>query len=77
MKKENVLDIITSLRARRDALGYAHEKLKQDSDSYNKIIIVISLGAGIMESIKMRLNLNAAGWSLAPILLNSGITHRF
>tara|TARA_R110000851_G_scaffold268153_1_gene420835 strand:- start:432 stop:1070 length:639 start_codon:yes stop_codon:yes gene_type:complete len=73
MKKENVLDIITSLRARRDALGYAHEKLKQDSDSYNKIIIVISLGAGIMESIKMRLNLNAAGWSLAPILLNSGI----
>jgi len=73
MKKENVSDLITSLRARRDALGYAHEKLKQDSDSYNKIIILISLGAGLMESVKMRLGLNEAGWSLAPILLNSGI----
>jgi hypothetical protein len=73
MKKENVLDLITSLRARRDALGYSHEKLKQDSDSYNKIIIVISLGAGLMESVKMRLGLNTAGWALAPIILNSGI----
>jgi len=73
MKKESVTDLITSLRARRDALGYAHEKLKQDSDSYNKIIILISLGAGLMESVKMRLGLNEAGWSLAPILLNSGI----
>lgn len=73
MKKESVTDLITSLRARRDALGYAHEKLKQDSDSYNKIIILISLGAGLMESVKMRLGLNEAGWALAPILLNSGI----
>ena len=73
MKKENVSDLITSLRARRDALGYSHEKLKQDSDSYNKIIIVISLGAGLMESVKMRLGLNTAGWALAPIILNSGI----
>tara|TARA_R110000782_G_scaffold58662_1_gene122369 strand:- start:176 stop:814 length:639 start_codon:yes stop_codon:yes gene_type:complete len=73
MKKENVSDLITSLRARRDALGYAHEKLKQDSDSYNKIIILISLGAGLMESVKMRLGLNTAGWALAPIILNSGI----
>ena len=73
MKKENVSDLITSLRARRDALGYAHEKLKQDSDSYNKIIILISLGAGLMECVKMRLGLNEAGWALAPILLNSGI----
>ena len=73
MKKENVSDLITSLRARRDALGYAHEKLKQDSDSYNKIIILISLGAGLMESVKMRLGLNEAGWALAPILLNSAI----
>ena len=73
MIKENVLDLITSLRARRDALGYAHEKLKQDSDAFNKIIIIISLGAGLMESVKMRLDLNDAGWSLAPILLNSVI----
>ena len=73
MKKENVSDLITSLRARRDALGYSHEKLKQDSDSYNKLIIVVSLGAGLMESVKMRLGLNTAGWALAPILLNSAI----
>jgi hypothetical protein len=73
MKKENVSDLITSLRARRDALGYSHEKLKQDSDSYNKLIIVVSLGAGLMESVKMRLGLNTAGWALAPIILNSAI----
>jgi len=73
MRKESVEDIITSLRARRDAMGYAHEKLKQDSDAYNKIIILVSLGAGLMESVKMRLGLNEAGWSLAPIILNSSI----
>jgi hypothetical protein len=71
MKKESIQDIINSLRSRRDALGYAHEKLKQDSDSYNKIIIVISLMTGALESIKMKLHLTAAGWSLAPILLSS------
>ena len=73
MRKETCEDIINSLRSRRDALGYAHEKLKQDSDSYNKIIIIVSLGAGMLESIKMRLNLTTAGFALAPILLNSGI----
>jgi len=73
MKKETIQDIINSLRSRRDALGYAHEKLKQDSDSYNKIIIVISLMTGALESIKMKLHLTAAGWSLAPILLSSVI----
>tara|TARA_R100001163_G_scaffold65633_2_gene63644 strand:+ start:3152 stop:3778 length:627 start_codon:yes stop_codon:yes gene_type:complete len=71
MKKESIQDIINSLRSRRDALGYAHEKLKQDSDSYNKIIIVISLMTGALESIKMKLHLTAAAWSLAPILLSS------
>ena len=73
MIRENVRDIINSLRARRDALGYAHEKLKQDSDSYNKVIILVSLGAGMLESVKMRLELNTAIFALAPILLNSGI----
>jgi len=73
MIRENVRDIINSLRARRDALGYAHEKLKQDSDSYNKVIILVSLGAGMLESVKMRLELNTAVFALAPILLNSGI----
>ena len=71
MKKETISDLINSLRSRRDALGYAHERLKQDSDSYNKIIIVISLMTGALESIKMKLDLTAAGWSLAPILLSS------
>tara|TARA_R110000744_G_scaffold12146_2_gene36363 strand:+ start:740 stop:1357 length:618 start_codon:yes stop_codon:yes gene_type:complete len=73
MRKETCEDIINSLRSRRDALGYAHEKLKQDSDSYNKIIIIVSLGAGMLESIKMRLDLTSAGFALAPILLSSGI----
>ena len=71
MKKETISDLINSLRSRRDALGYAHEKLKADSDSYNKIIIVISLMTGALESIKMKLHLTEAGWSLAPILLSS------
>jgi len=71
MKKETTTDLINSLRSRRDALGYAHEKLKADSDSYNKIIIVISLMTGALESIKMKLHLTQAGWSLAPILLSS------
>ncbi len=71
MKKENTQDLIFSLKSKSDALGYAHEKLKQDSDSYNKIIIVVSLMTGALESIKMKLHLTAAGWSLAPILLSS------
>ena len=71
MKKEKAEDLILDLKSKSDALGYAHEKLKQDSDSYNKIIIVVSLLTGGLESIKMKLHLNAPGWSLAPILLAS------
>ena len=71
MKKEKTEDLIMALKSKSDALGYAHEKLKQDSDSYNKIIIVVSLMTGALESIKMKLHLTAAGWSLAPILLAS------
>lgn len=71
MKKENTQDLIFALKSKSDALGYAHEKLKQDSDSYNKIIIVVSLLTGALESIKMKLHLTASGWSLAPILLSS------
>ena len=71
MKKEKADDLILDLKSKSDALGYAHEKLKQDSDSYNKIIIVVSLLTGGLESIKMKLHLTSPGWSLAPILLAS------
>ena len=71
MIKDSVSEVINDLRSKRDALSLAHQKLKTDSDDWNKLIICLSLTTGLLESIKMKLNLNGAGWALVPILLSS------
>ena len=71
MKKENLADIINDLRARRDCLSLAHESVKSRSDSYNKLIIVLSLITGAIESIKIQLKLDTAAFALLPIFMSS------
>ena len=73
MIKDSIDEIVNDLKSKRDALSLAHQKLKTDSDDWNKGIIILSLVTGGLESIKMKLNLNQAGWSLVPILLSSVI----
>ena len=71
MLKETIFDIRADIKSKRDALLIAHQKLKSDNDDWNKGVIIISLVTGLLESIKMKLHLEGAGWSLAPILLSS------
>ena len=73
MIKDSIDEIVNDLKSKRDALSLAHQKLKTDSDDWNKGIIILSLLTGGLESIKMKLNLTQAGWSLVPILLSSTI----
>ena len=73
MIKESRLEIINEIKAKRDAISLGHQQLKNDSDTWNKVIILLSLVTGGLESIKMKLNLNGAGWSLVPIMLSSVI----
>ena len=73
MIKESRLEIINEIKAKRDAISLGHQQLKNDSDTWNKAIILLSLVTGGLESIKMKLNLNGAGWSLVPIMLSSVI----
>lgn len=73
MIKDSLDEIVNDLKSKRDALSLAHQKLKSDSDDWNKSIIVISLVTGGLESIKMKLHLDGAGWALVPILLSSVI----
>ena len=71
MIKDTIEDIRADLKSKRDALLIGHQNLKKDSDDWNKAIIVISLVSGLAESIKMRLELKGAGWTLLPIILSS------
>tara|TARA_R100000541_G_scaffold59230_1_gene72356 strand:- start:2038 stop:2667 length:630 start_codon:yes stop_codon:yes gene_type:complete len=73
MIKDSIDEIVNDLKSKRDALSLAHQKLKNDSDDWNKSIIVLSLLTGGLESIKMKLHLDGAGWALVPILLSSVI----
>jgi len=73
MIKEERLEIINDIKSKRDAISLAHQQLKQSSDNWNKGIILLSLTTGGLESIKMKLNLTGAAWSLIPILLSSVI----
>tara|TARA_R110001606_G_scaffold343217_1_gene491774 strand:- start:2699 stop:3388 length:690 start_codon:yes stop_codon:yes gene_type:complete len=73
MIKDSLDEIVNDLKSKRDALSLAHQKLKSDSDDWNKSIIVLSLVTGGLESIKMKLHLDGAGWALVPILLSSVI----
>ena len=73
MIKDSIDEIVNDLKSKRDALQLAHQQLKCDSDDWNKGIIILSLATGGLESIKMKLHLNGAGWALVPILLSSVI----
>ena len=71
MIKDNTEEVRADLKSKRDALLIGHQQLKRDSDDWNKAVIVISLITGLLESIKMKLNLTSNVWSLMPILLSS------
>ncbi len=73
MIKDSIDEVVNDLKSKRDALSLAHQKLKNDSDDWNKGIIILSLITGGLESIKMKLHLDGAGWALVPILLSSVI----
>ena len=73
MIKSERLEIINDIKSKRDAVALSHQQLKENSDNWNKCIIILSLVTGGLESIKMKLNLDGAGWSLVPILLSSVI----
>ena len=73
MIKSERLEIINDIKSKRDAVALSHQQLKASSDNWNKCIILLSLITGGLESVKMKLNLNGAGWSLVPILLSSVI----
>jgi len=71
MIKDSIDEIKNDLRSKRDALMMAHQKLNEDSNSWNQAIIALSLTTGLIEAIKMKLDLNGAGWALLPIILSS------
>ena len=71
MEKNDLQKIINDLRVRRDSLSLAHEQLKKDSDSWNKAIIVLSLGSGFFESAKIQMGWNSNITTLVPIALSS------
>ena len=73
MEKTSLPMIINDLRSRRDALSLAHENLKNESDSWNKCVIVVSLATGFFESIKMKMNWESNIVALVPIFLSSVI----
>ena len=73
MIKSERLEIINDIKSKRDAVALSHQQLKENSDNWNKCIIILSLVTGGLESIKMKLKLDGAGWSLVPILLSSVI----
>jgi len=71
MIKDSIDEVVNDLKSKRDALQLAHQQLKNDSDDWNKFIIILSLATGGLESIKMKLHLDGPGWALVPILLSS------
>ena len=71
MKKESIDDVINDLRSRRDCLSLAHESIKAKSDQYNKVIIVLSLVTGAIESTKIKMGWNSNAVALIPIFMSS------
>lgn len=71
MIKDHIEEVRNDLKSKRDALLIGHQNLKKDSDDWNKGIILISLFGGLMESIKMRLELTGAGFALLPIIFSA------
>jgi len=71
MKKENLEDVINDLRSRRDCLSLAHESIKKKSDQYNKVIIVLSLVTGCIETTKIKMGWNGNAVALIPVFMSS------
>ena len=71
MKKEPREDIIDELRSRGDCLSLAHEAIKKKSDQYNKVIIVLSLVTGCVESTKIKMGWNGSAVALIPVFMSS------
>ena len=71
MRKETLEDVINDLRSRRDCLSLAHEAIKAKSDQYNKVIIVLSLITGAIESTKIKMGWNSNTVALIPIFMSS------
>ena len=71
MEQQTLNTIRSDLKAKRDALSLCHEELKKDSDDWNKTIIVLSLLNGMMETVKIQLNLSSSGFILLPIFISS------
>ena len=71
MEKSTIKEIVSDLKAKRDALSLAHEQLKKDNDDWNKCIIVLSLMTGMIESAKIRMGWNSDGMALLPIIMSS------
>ena len=71
MIKDHIEEVRNDVKSKRDALLIGHQNLKKDSDDWNKGIIIISLFGGLMESIKMRLELDGAGFALLPIIFSA------
>tara|TARA_Y100000004_G_scaffold150852_1_gene173302 strand:- start:808 stop:1488 length:681 start_codon:yes stop_codon:yes gene_type:complete len=71
MIKDTIDEVVNDLKSKRDALQLAHQQLKNDSDDWNKGIILLSLATGGLESIKMKLKLDGPIWALMPIILSS------
>ena len=73
MEKHTLPLIVQDLKAKRDSLSLAHEQLKKDNDDWNKCIIVLSLGTGMFESMKIKLGWESNIVALVPIALSSVI----
>tara|TARA_B110000285_G_scaffold37091_1_gene40149 strand:- start:103 stop:705 length:603 start_codon:yes stop_codon:yes gene_type:complete len=71
MEKTTIFDIRADLKAKRDALSLAHEELKKNCDDWNKCVIVLSLFNGMIETIKIQLQLDSDGFRLLPIFISS------
>jgi len=71
MEKTTLPMMINDLRSRRDALSLAHEELKKSSDDWNKLVIILSLGTGMFESMKIKMGWDSNLVALVPIALSS------
>jgi len=71
MEKTTIQMVRQDLKSKRDALLLAHEQLKEDSDDWNKCIIVLSLLTGLFESCKIKMGWDSDAVALVPIVLSS------
>jgi hypothetical protein len=71
MDKNSLTDVIIDVKAKRDALSLSHESLKQESDRYNKWIILLSLVNGFIETTKLKMKWESDEVALFPIFLSS------